>query len=333
MPYPKPICIGLLLLFGVSLSAHQDFYVVHKSGNVTLTILTGFEFEEINKCRLVAEQVADLCKVLKYKKKIRIDFVHGYVSEPAPTDIFISVDKWKIIDRHNSSPFEPKPKDKGKIYIRIMNDQIPVGTVLKATRFAIENEREIKDCQQQYYQERDGDKWTIYSIEPTVLRERLAKIDMSDIWPVLDQKYYALEERKGGELSYFLQRDSFHVFDQQNGWTERKLLSTTRLHQLASSSRDFGFGLIFISRLKLISINYFNNGLEISKPVDIPGGYIPDPPMQVLFIGNRRAIIPMWLYDIDKDESGKMPQDILYSHEEQKVIVNLDGVLRQLFKK
>ncbi len=322
----------LICMLALSVSAHQDFYVPHKTDNVTLTILTGFEFEEINKCRLVTNQVADLCKILGYKKKIRIDFEHEYLSAPNPEAVFISVDKWQIIDQYASSPFKPKAKEKARIYLRVISDQIPVATVLKAIRFAIENETEIEECQQQYKVQRQHVDWTIYSMAPNEIANRLSTINLSDLWPNLSKKYYAIDKREGGELTYYLQRDSFCVFYQQNESLESEFFCTTKLFQISASTREFNFGLIFITRLSLVSISYFSDDEEISKVSSIPNGWISDYPMNVIFLGRKRAIIPMSLPSLTED-SAERRSDVLYDHDQQAVIEDIDGVLRKLFEK
>jgi hypothetical protein len=66
----------LLLLTSITVSAHQDFFVVNEFGNVKTRIKTGYEYEEIKKVQIIGELAELLAKKLNYNEPILLDFNH-----------------------------------------------------------------------------------------------------------------------------------------------------------------------------------------------------------------------------------------------------------------
>ncbi len=218
-----PFCRGL---------AHSDYFYNREYGNVKVSILTGFHYEEINKIFILGQLAAKMSVELNYNKPIFLYFRHHYSTDDKP-EYFISYgrgkeDRKSIRDEEDWQEHNHLEED--AIVIHQKGGSFDIISTLKLMEYAIKNVPFIKEDQQMLVYERERKyptfRYRFYSINKKPIQEQLLKEPGNLIAETLQNKVYRPENFSEREFttccSYYWQDNKYHIF-----WRSRHYNNTT----------------------------------------------------------------------------------------------------------
>ncbi len=210
--------------------AHGDYFYEKKYGNVKVSILTGFDYEEINKVFILGKLASKLAKKLNYNKPIFLYFKHHYLTEDKP-EYYISSSRGKEDrqDINNNEDWQEFNHLKQEaIVLQQMGNYFDIASTLKLLEYAINNTTFIKSNQEliEYHREKTTFRYRFYSINQKPIKEQLAKKSSKLIAATQKNKIYRTENFSEREFttgcSYYWQDNKFHLF-----WRSRDYNSNT----------------------------------------------------------------------------------------------------------
>lgn len=226
MKVTSNISIFIILLFsGLSTFAHQDFYVITSFGKIKTRIKTGYEYEEIQKVKIIGELANKLAEELNYNKPILLDFNHFYVGVAKPT-YFLSFDNGMInSDSRNHSPLLKEDA----IVVRQVGSSFNILRTIKMLEYAIINRKKIKENQKKIDYNNNYCNWIINSIETKEIKNSILNNESKIISKIKNIKVYRPEKKNNYNVTYFWKNENFHII-KKNESEERTLIKLNNVY-------------------------------------------------------------------------------------------------------
>ena len=101
MAFKKLLSVVLLPIFSFSY-ANKDIVVKENYGNVNITFVTGYYYEEINKSLIIAQYAKELSEKLSYKDTIHLIFFHQYGTNSVTDYSFVKQQNTETKSKNNS---------------------------------------------------------------------------------------------------------------------------------------------------------------------------------------------------------------------------------------
>lgn len=137
----KSIIIVLLFFSSINAFAHKDKLVSETYGNVKTVIMTGFNYLDIDKIKIIGQLTKELSNRLKYRDTILIEYIHDYTNKYSD-DLYLleyNNSNYKLLeDSSIKSNYTIKSNGKG-LSVRMYADNINIVDVLKLVEFTILN--------------------------------------------------------------------------------------------------------------------------------------------------------------------------------------------------
>ena len=223
----RHICILIIVLsmnFG-NVFAHSDLFYNNNFGNVKTSILTGFQYEEINKVAIFGQLAEKLSKEFNYSDPILLDFTHTYTRSEI-SDSFISYDSISYWDADSKSWLVNKG-----IVIRQIAKEFQAQPILKLLEYAILNLETVKSTQKQMvynpYPPLSNYERKINTID-TLAIEQILNTSNSDLLNNILKQRVDRPEKEGidrpegdfrnGGISYYWQNNRYFVFLKYDKW-------------------------------------------------------------------------------------------------------------------
>jgi len=211
--------------------AHQDFYVTKTFDNLTVRIKTGYEYEEINKLKILGELGQKMLEKADYKGAVLIDFNHYYTGTCEP-DYFISYDNGAIKNTWDNKKTKAVLSTSGLV-IRIVSSRLDYKKSLELLQYAIENKTDIKKSQKEIKYEQNYCQWYINSIDTVEISNVLKENQSSLVTKTLKQKVYVADSTWNFGTSYYYQDDSFNFLVRAyNGVPDTVALTVKNVYQV-----------------------------------------------------------------------------------------------------
>jgi hypothetical protein len=312
----------LVLNFGTAF-AHQDFWMTKDFGNVKVRILTGFEYEEINKVFIIGQLAEQFSKQLNYTNKIFLDFNHHYTGNCNP-DFFISYDKGKIQYSWSGADKEKDFLKNKSIVVRQVSRQFDAETTLKLLEYSIQNVEQIKSSQKEIYYNKNYCQWIINSIDTTKIKTMLMKPVSNQIKGVLTLKIEKPEKEFKYGLSYYFKDNKYSIFSRQYNKDDNTLLSLDNIYDIKKI--EGSSMIIFDTDSTFYYVNQYQN--RVSKRHNINNKYDYYRPYKVENIGGDKISINFSYYS---KEEGRQPKNrtLIYLIEEDELIQDLDKLIEK----
>lgn len=237
--------------------AHQDFYVTKTFDNLTVRIKTGYEYEEINKLKILGELGQRMLEKADYKGKILIDFNHYYTGKCEP-DYFISYDNGSIKYTWDNN-LRPKPVlSSSGLVIRIVSSRLDYKKTLELLNYAIENKDYIKKNQDEIKYVQNYCQWFVNSIDTVEIKNILNRNQSIIVSEILKQKVYVADSTWNFGTSYFYQNDSFNFLVRAyNGIPDTVALSVKNVYQVVQVGS--GSKIIFDTDSSFYYVGWYGN--------------------------------------------------------------------------
>lgn len=225
-----------------NLWAHSDFWKTKTFGNVKVRILTGFDYEEINKVWIIGELASKLCHSLGYKDTVFFDFNHHYTAD-CYTDYFVSFDQGNIIEGYDQTNSEPILKHKSLV-LREISRTFDACISLNLLEYAIKNLKMIQARQSLLTYNKNFCNWKVNTIDTAIIRQA----SNAPVSALLNTILKARIDRPSSEdssaadnLSYFFKENKYHVYSKANYLNsdepnETVLLVTNNIYQFTKLS-------------------------------------------------------------------------------------------------
>lgn len=220
----------LLLLTSITVSAHQDFFVVNEFGNVKTRIKTGYEYEEIKKVQIIGELAELLAKKLNYNEPILLDFNHYYVGV-TKTIYFLSFDNGTIKYNYDGEGNDQPLLNKKGIVVRQVGSKFDIANTLKMLEYAIINWKTIKKEQKKIEYRENYCNWLINSIDPNKSIDILNEKDTKTISEIKNTKIYRPEKDFKSGITYFWQNDKYNIVFVKEG-KEKPIISLPSIYDI-----------------------------------------------------------------------------------------------------
>jgi hypothetical protein len=321
MKRQRYILTFLLVLTLGTVFAHQDFWVTKDFGNVKVRILTGFEYEEINKVLIFGQLAEQFSKQLNYSEPIFLDFKHNYTENCDP-DYFISYDKGKIQDSNIGAE---KGKDfliENSIVIRQISRQFDAESTLKLVEYAILNLGQIKSTQKEIEYNKNYCWWIIYSIDTALINKQLLVQSSDKLKDILKTKTERPEKDFKYGITYCFTDSSYDVTFKEYNEPDTILLSLKNIYQISRPTNSF-FAFVFDSDSSFYFIDSRKNA---SKRQLITGTYGHDEPFDIEYIGGNKYSINFWCYSKEPNLR-TIDRTLIYQSDKDKLIQDLDKLI------
>ena len=204
----------------------NDYFTTGAFGNVRTGILTGFQYEEINKVAIFGQLAETLCKELNYSDIVYLDFIHNYYVDNCLPRYFISyqkVDYWE--------PDSNKWLENNAIVIRQAARQFHAQPTLKLLENAILNLNKIKSSQEEILFKRGFDNMIINTIDTLAVKKMLDIPNSVLLNNVLKTRIDRPEKDFREGISYYWQNNRYFVFQkyrwyvpQEYKWNEQEVV-------------------------------------------------------------------------------------------------------------
>ena len=326
----KYICL-LIIVLSLNLGeifAHQDFYRTKDFGNVKVGITTGFEYEEINKVNMFGQLAEKLSKELNYSEPILLDFSHFYVKYCDP-DYFISYDKGNIEYYWGEWITDSSIIEDNAIVIRQVARQFDAQTTLKLLEYAILNLKNIKSTQRQITYNKNYCNWKINTIDTLIIKKILNMPNSNLLNNILKTKINRPEkEHFGNNFSYYWQNNRYFVFWKRPNMPDTVLIELENIYDFNKNGNIYV--MVFDSDSsfhyvgKYDNIFYYGDSIQVSQRhvMEKPFPWDSYEPFKVGNLGNGKIFIYL----------GYQPRILVYLTDEDKLIQDLDKLLREKVK-
>jgi plasmid maintenance system killer protein len=249
------IILGILLIIGIKSYAHKDRYFNYKFDNVSVRFKTGYRFEEIKNAQIIGQYAAILCKELRYKQTVLLDFIHDYGQSykgknfrfvNIGSDVYNTVSFYGLA--HDNSNEEPvyqmipfskiEEQDSGKleklvhssepvdnlqkVVIRQFGFHFDVNITLKLLHHAIMKPKDVinstqKDSLHSYLPNMYYELNTI----PKTKIDSICTLKIQSVDEVIGQKIYAKQDTSVHSrltYSYYAQNNNYYFYVRQNNY-------------------------------------------------------------------------------------------------------------------
>lgn len=243
------ILIFLLFCFQSSF-AHSDFWQTRQYGNVITRVISGFDFEEIHKVKLIGQMTRDLCDSLNYKDTIYLDFKHAYTS-PIKSTYFVGVDNnW--LDYYNGELFYFSQPN---IIITEHGQTFDFKKTLKLVEYAITNKKKVLKEQKRRETQIRYSYFDLNTISTKKTLEIAKGKSSTLVENILLNKYYRELDIERPYLSCYWSRGEYHFEARRYNKPDTLIFSTKNIY----SSQFFQeAAFIYTTDSNLVFINGLN---------------------------------------------------------------------------
>ena len=244
------IIILTLLLIPITVSAHKDFWVSKKYGNVTSRIETGYGYEEIKKIQIIGKLAEKLALKLDYTEPILLDFDHKYTGNSNST-YYLGVDDQEITYNHGTN--EQKILIKKKIVIYQTGSSFNIINTLKMLEYSIKNRTKIEE------EQKPIKRWgrTINSIDKNKSIDILKTPETELINSIKNTKIYRPEKNFKSGFTYFWKNDRYTIVFAEES-SEKTIIILTNIYDF--KKRD---NIVFAFKTPSKLIIHENSNKEI----------------------------------------------------------------------
>ena len=177
--------------------AHENMHIVKDFGNVKISIITGYEYEEINNVALLGQLAEKLAKKLKCSASIFLDFEHDYSNKGVTkSSVSHELQNKKIIVWQCSNHFDAQ-------------------TTMKLLEYAILNYKKNPQLKHINYK-----RSTLNPIDSLELIKVISAPDSDLLSKIMKIRVDSDENMEYG-ISYYLQNNRYYVF--QKGFYQQGL--------------------------------------------------------------------------------------------------------------
>jgi hypothetical protein len=165
--------------------AHQDFWQVKQYDNIITRVISGFDFEEVHKVKLIGQMTRDLCDSLNFTDTIVLDFKHAYTG-PIKSTYFIGVHDSLL--NYNSD--EPYHISHPIIIITEHGSSFDFESTLKLVEYSISNKKKISKSQKKTETVLRHSFFDLYTISTRQTEEIVQGKTSNLVESVLSNKYW-----------------------------------------------------------------------------------------------------------------------------------------------
>jgi hypothetical protein len=312
--------LTLFFLLGANIAfGHQDFWVVKDFGNVKVRIKTGFQYEEIKKSWIIGELAYKLCLQLNFTKPVFIDFNHHYVDNCEP-GYFLSFDDGSIVQTWETGKSKPFLKEKSLV-IREVGRQFTPSITLKLLEYAVANVDKIKNTQKTIEYNQNYCQWKIKTVDTLQVKRIVAQNASDVVNKILSTQIFRQEDQeiKGG-ISYYFQRDKYHIFYRDYDTKDSVLLSVDNIYQF--QNMPIRECIVFDTDSSFYYLKGANNFHTSTRKV-IEKIYDNYRPFEIGTVGSYKVTFSFWYYD---GTEGTQPKErnVLYKSDTGEIVQDLD---------
>ncbi len=278
------LIILTLLLIPITVSAHKDFWVSKRYGNVTSRIKTGYGYEEIRKVQIIGKLAEQLALKSDYTEPILLDFDHAYTGNSNST-YYLGVDDQEITYNHGAN--EQKILIKKKIVIYQIGSSFNIINTLKMLEYSIKNRTKIE------VEQKPIKRWkrTINSIDKNKTIDILKSPETELINSIKNTKIYRPEKDFKSGFTYFWKNDRYNiVFVEESN--EKTITTSTNIYDF--EKRD-NIVFVFKTPSKLI-VHETSKKEIISKKYRIRNASKNYKPYKISKIGDNMYTISFSYY-------------------------------------
>lgn len=290
----KYLAFLVLFLLGQNISyAHKNQTVTQDFGNIKVIYTSGFLYEELNKTLIIGQYAEDLSKKMDFSHQITLLFQHQ--PNLREDEIYYS---FKNNGLKNKIPEE--------IFLEMKDSQFAIPEVLKLIEYSIVHQKNLSIGSVNKEPEK-----TRESRSETLKNVLANKVYRPAIVGQLDTGIKA--------ISYFYQKDGFHVFRIENG-VEKILFKYKNIYQIAALDEN---SLLLFDTKK--SFHYISsNRLEkASKKIKINRTKEQILPYKVHLLSNHLLSITF-----SELRNNKPERVMLYDYKKEKTLQNLYEYLK-----
>jgi hypothetical protein len=306
----------------MTVSAHQDFWVVTESGNVKTRIKTGYEYEEIKKVEIIGKLAELLAKKLNYNEPILLDFNHFYVGLAEPI-YFLSFDNGTIeYNNDYSQKGQPLLNKKG-IVVRQVSNKFDITNTLKMLEYSIINWKSIKKEQKKIEYNDNYCDWIINSIDTNKSVDILDSKETEVITEIRNTKIYRPEKDFSSGITYYWQNSKYNViFKEKN--KEELIVSLNSIYDIQQKWNTI---FIFETPADFSVFDTYKKEI-VSKKWTIENAEKNYRPYHINHIGGDKFSISFSYYS---KEPGIQPKNqiFIYAKYEDKVIQDLNEIMKE----
>ena len=321
MTKTKHIAFLLILLFtSMTVSAHQDFWVVTESGNVKTRIKTGYQYEEIKKVQIIGELAELLAKKLNYNEPILLDFNHYYVGIAEPI-YFLSFDKGTIKYNYDGAQKGQSLLSKKGIVVRQVSSEFNIINTLKMLEYSINNWKTIKKEQKRIEYNENYCNWIINSIDTNKSIVILESKETQLIGEIRNTKIYRPEKDFKSGITYYWQNDKYNVVFNNNNKEEL----VTSLNSIYDIQQKWHTIFIFETPSDFLVFDTYKKEI-VSKKWTIENADKNYRLYEINHIGGDKYSISFYYYS---KEAGIQPKNqiLIYARYEDKLIQDLNKLM------
>ncbi len=300
-------------------SAHQDFWVMGKKGNVRVRVKTGYQYEIIKKAFMIGEMASKLAENLSYSKPIFLDFVHNYVGDCEP-DYFICCNKGEIWKSwYDSRKGNPYLKSKALVVRQVASD-FDVEWTLKLVEYAITNHKDMSSAQSKIAYNQNYCQWEIETIDTSIIAKQLL-LPKSDL---VESILGLTVDRPVGNfyqgVSYNWQNNQYHVFVRNPNKADSVLIILDDVYYIEETG--YTSALIFDTDSSFYYVNGYK--MMISKRHVINGVYENFRPFTAHDIGGNKLSISFRYF-----KENFIERTLIYLTDQDVLIQDLDELIKK----
>ena len=320
----RKIKILLTFLFcNQLLFAHSDFSQFKQYNNVITRVISGFDFEEVHKVKIIGQMARDLCDSLNYTEPIIIDFKHAYTS-PIKSTYFLGVDNWD--DNQNLKSFRFVDRN---IVITEHGYSFNFEKTLKLVEYAISNKREIIKNQKRIETEVRYSKFDLKTISIKITEAIVESKTSLLINTILSNKYYREKDIKRPYIKCYWSEGVYH-FEARRFDKPDTLIFRTQSIYSAQFFDESAF--IYTTDSNVVFINGLSPFTSKQHLIENKSQIFKYRPIKFVRINRYNYACSQGYYDSNaktRKESFKLRSRTLYYQvEKDRLIQNLEAIIK-----
>lgn len=291
------ISLMLLMCFCSALLAHQDCWTTKQIGNVKARILTGFNYEEINKVFLYAELAERLAKKMHYSKPILLEFYHNYTEKNSAKSYSLCYSngavryEWEVMNSNQCL------MDDTAIVIRQSAWRFDAEATLKLLEYAIGNTKHIQYTQQEVYTHWiDGH---IPTIDSVLIASIVTKPTSTAITELLNTRVNQTDSANIYGILYYLRNGKFTIYRHEDEKPDTAYITLDNIYQFNRFDNDdvmvFDTDTSFYY-IKSFALKEFGKH-HVSKRHVLADARYNYSPFRVREIGGNKISIYFWYFN------------------------------------
>ncbi|WP_159523839.1 hypothetical protein [Sunxiuqinia indica] len=223
---------AIVFLFPQTGFSHSDYGYDAQYGNVSVSITTGFHYEEIRKAFILGMYAEKLSEEMNFDHKIVISYKHCYVEPDFQSNYYLSVGKGEYTWDTGSSVYDQQSRKSSPyiitgelsaeegLVLSIFAYKISIPQVLNIIEYGIKNYEGIRHQQVEYNNQKQ--LYSTYTLK-SINREKIITISYNPqsqtILDVLNERFYRPEtywDKKetfdSERIDYYCQFGQFFIY-------------------------------------------------------------------------------------------------------------------------